>query len=181
MPRVGEVMTRDVITVSPGLPLRDLVELLAARHIGGAPVVAGGKVVGVVTGADVLSFLASEPVVPALRPEDTDWEQEPVGEWEEGEEAPGAYFGDFWPDAGADAVERLKSVGTPEWDLLGEHTVAEAMTRKVASVSPHDDLAAAARRLEAGGVHRLLVLDRGTLAGILTTSDVSRAVAHHRS
>jgi CBS domain-containing protein len=174
-------MTRDVITVSPGLSLRDLVDLLAARHIGGAPVVAGRKVVGVVTGADILSFLASEPVVPPTLPGDADTVLEPAEEWTDEEQALGAYFGDFWPDAGADAVARLQSSESPEWDLLEDHTVAEAMSRRIASVSPHDDVAAAARKLESAGVHRLLVLDRGALVGILTTSDVSRAVAHHRA
>lgn len=180
MPRVRDVMTPDVISVSPELSLRDLVDLLAAEHITGAPVVVGGKVVGIVTADDVLSFLSSQPVVPTTRPTDSEYDFEPVGEWVEDEEAPGAYFFDAWSDAGADAVERLRTVSSPEWDLLAEHVVAEAMSRKVASVGPDADLASAAERMERFGMHRLLVLDRGTLVGILTTSDITRAVARHR-
>lgn len=180
MIRVRDVMTPGVMTVTPELPLRDLVELLATEHITGAPVIAGDKVVGVVTGEDVLTFLSMEPGVPALRPEDMDDESEPLGEWQEGEDAPGAYFADLWPDAGAEAVERLRSVSTPEWDLLAEHSVAEAMSRNVVSVSPGDDLHEAAQRMEQAGVHRLLVMDGALLIGILTTSDVTRAVAEGR-
>jgi CBS domain-containing protein len=180
MVRVRDVMTRDVLSVSPQLSLRDLVELLATEHIGGAPVVAGGNVVGVVTMDDVLTFLSMVPGVPAEQPENLDFEAEPVGEWEEGEEAPGAFFADMWSDAGADTVERLRSVGSPEWDLLSERTVAEAMSRAIVSVRPSDDLATAAHRMEGANVHRVLVMERGALVGIVTTSDVTRAVAQAR-
>lgn len=180
MVRVRDVMTTAVTTVTPELSLRDLTELLAAEHISGAPVVAGGRVVGVVTADDVLSFLASQPGVPTTRPTDSEYDFEPVGEWVEDAEAPGAWFFDAWSDAGADAAERLRTVSSPEWDLLAEHVVGEAMSRTVVSVGPGEDLAAAARRMEGAGVHRLLVLDGGALVGILTTSDVTRAVARQR-
>jgi CBS domain-containing protein len=129
---------------------------------------------------DVLTFISMVPGVPAERPEDLDYEAEPVGEWEEGEEAPGAFFVDTWSDAGADTVERLRSVDSPEWDLLSERTVAEAMSRAIVSASPSDELATAAHRMEGANIHRLLVMDRGRLVGIVTTSDVTRAVAHPR-
>lgn len=180
MIRVQDVMSPGVLTVTPELPLRDLVELLATEHITGAPVVTGDKVVGVVTGEDVLTFLSMEPGVPAARAEDMDYEAEPLGEWEEGAEAPGAWFADLWPDAGAEAVERLRSVSSPEWDLLAEHSVAEAMSRKVVAVSPGDPLQVAAGKMEQAAVHRLLVMEDARLVGILTTSDVTRAVAEGR-
>lgn len=180
MIRVRDVMTPGILTVSAELPLRDLVDLLAAEHISGAPVVSGGKVVGVVTSEDVLTFLSMEPAVPASRPEDQDYESEPEGEWEEGEEAPAAFFADLWPDAGAELVERMRAVASPEWDLLGEHTVSEAMSRKIVSAGPGDELPAAARKMNALGVHRLLVMDGGELVGVVTTSDVTRAVGEGR-
>ena len=41
--KVREWMTSDVVSVAPGLTLRSAAELLATRHIGGAPVVAGSR------------------------------------------------------------------------------------------------------------------------------------------
>jgi CBS domain-containing protein len=181
MTRVRDIMTPELVAVSPELPLRDLVEMLAQRHIGGVPVLAGSRVVGVVSMDDVMSFLSSQPVVPTVRPEDTDYDlEEPEAEAEEGEEAPGAYFADVWSDAGADVVERFAAGRGPEWDLLGEHVVAEAMSRRVRSIAPAADVVEAARVMRDAGVHRLLVMENGALLGIVTTTDVSNAVAAHR-
>ena len=51
---VRDVMTRDVLTVSPATPLMEVARLLAERGISGLPVVEGGRVVGVVSEADIL-------------------------------------------------------------------------------------------------------------------------------
>ncbi len=48
-------MTRDVITVRPGLPLKDVARLLIEKRISGVPVVGdGGEVLGIVSEADIL-------------------------------------------------------------------------------------------------------------------------------
>lgn len=52
---IREVMTTDVVSVTTGTPFKDLVVLLAARHVSGAPVVdANGVVIGVVSETDLL-------------------------------------------------------------------------------------------------------------------------------
>ena len=178
---VKQIMTPDLVMVTPELTLRDLVELLAREHISGAPVMDGHQVVGVVSADDVLSFLSSEPVVPSEREMDTVTEElSPADEWQEGDEAPGAFFLDIWADAGADVAERLREVQSPEWDLLGEHTVTEAMSRRVFRVGPDESVAAAARLMERAGVHRLLVMDGDTLFGLVSTTDIMQAVAEGR-
>jgi len=53
--KVDEVMTRDVRTVSPEATLKHVAEILSGRGISGLPVVDGGRVVGVVSEADVLA------------------------------------------------------------------------------------------------------------------------------
>ncbi|MGH7713105.1 MAG: CBS domain-containing protein, partial [Gemmatimonadaceae bacterium] len=58
-------MTTDVLSVSPELSVRDAMALLASRHVSGAPVVTGGKVVGVISSTDLLDFAASLPGVPS--------------------------------------------------------------------------------------------------------------------
>jgi CBS domain-containing protein len=52
--QVKDVMTRDVISVSPSTPLRDAAALLVVHRISGLPVVADGAVVGVISQRDVL-------------------------------------------------------------------------------------------------------------------------------
>jgi len=53
--RVRDLMTKDVITISPEASLKDLAGILAERGISGLPVVDGeGQLVGVVSEADVL-------------------------------------------------------------------------------------------------------------------------------
>ena len=178
---VKHIMTPDLISVTPELTLRNLVELLAREHISGAPVLEGHRVVGVISADDVLSFLASEPVVPAEREMDTVTEEMSlVDEWKEGDEAPGAFFLDIWADAGADVAERLSAVESPEWDLLGEHAVAEAMSRRVFRIGPDESVGAAARLMERAGVHRLLVMDDDNLLGLVSTTDIMQAVAEGR-
>ncbi|MGY2048256.1 CBS domain-containing protein [Methylobacterium sp. JK268] len=55
--RVGDVMTRAVATVAPGTPLDEVVELMRRLHIRRVPVVEGGRLVGIVTRADLLRAL----------------------------------------------------------------------------------------------------------------------------
>jgi len=175
---VAELMSTDVVSVAPELTLRVALELLAARHIGGVPVVAGTRVVGVLSMSDILSFQASTPVVPAAEPDRPAWELESPEEWREGDDSPSAYFSDLWPDAGADVLERFEQTGTPEWDQLAEHTVAEAMTRTVIAVGPGTAVRAAARLMTRNDIHRLLVLQDGKLCGVLSAMDVVRAAGH---
>jgi CBS-domain-containing membrane protein len=52
---VSKVMTRDVITVTPSTPLKDVARLLVQRRVSGMPVVdEDGTVVGVVSEGDIL-------------------------------------------------------------------------------------------------------------------------------
>jgi len=57
--RVEDVMTRRVITATPGTPLRDIAALLEKNRIKRVPIVAKGKVVGIVSRANLIQALAS--------------------------------------------------------------------------------------------------------------------------
>jgi CBS domain-containing protein len=53
--QVGDVMTRDVVTISPDAPFKHIEQLMDEHHISALPVVDGeGGVVGVVSEADLL-------------------------------------------------------------------------------------------------------------------------------
>lgn len=55
----GALMTQNVLTVPPSMPVEALAELLAERHVSGVPVVnAEGTLLGLVTEADLIRRLA---------------------------------------------------------------------------------------------------------------------------
>lgn len=55
--RVGQAMTREVLTVAPETPLEEAAMLLINHRIGGLPVVKDGRVVGIITETDLLKAL----------------------------------------------------------------------------------------------------------------------------
>lgn len=175
---VREIMTHNVVTLSPDDTLRDAIGVLDAERISGAPVVARGELLGVLSTTDLLTFEAATPGVPT---EDDTRVQEPaVGtdEPRKDETHPvSAYFTDIWDNAGADVLERMRSTTSPEWDVLGEHVVSEAMSPGVRSVQAHASLADAAAYMLDERIHRALVLDGDRLVGIVAALDFLRAIA----
>lgn len=178
--RLRDIMSSDVITVHPEMTLRDVIGVLTGRGVSGAPVVAGDRVLGVISATDVLEFETATPGVPTERDDRSEWGEWEPEEWEEGAEPPAGYYVEMWPDAGADIGERFRSVEGPEWDVLAEHTVSEAMTRTLCALSPEAEVPAAAEYMLKAGIHRVLVVDEGRLAGIVSTTDIVRAVAERR-
>src|SRR6185437_1070335 len=126
MLKVREIMTPNVYTLAPETTLRNAVSLFTERHVGGAPVVTGGRVVG-----------------------------------------------------GAEAEDQVEA-SPPEPDLLGEHTVSDAMSRRVCRISPDADVSEAADYMKRAGIHRMFVMEGERLVGIVTTMDIARAVAEHK-
>jgi len=186
MLRLREIMTTDVMAMSPETTLREAMELLARRHVSGAPVLTDrGELVGIVTAMDLIAFAATLAGVPTERDSQEEWGEfaEPTIEDEIDEEATpgGAYFSQLWDDAGADVSERMDSVSGPEWNVLEEHTVSEVMTRTpVAMLPPTAPVEAAADLMRTQGIHRVLVVDDARLVGIVSTLDVVRAAADRR-
>jgi CBS domain-containing protein len=64
--KVGDVMTERVITVTPETPICDLVALMETKHVKALPVVDQGRLVGIVSRADVMAavigLLSEKPV-----------------------------------------------------------------------------------------------------------------------
>jgi CBS domain-containing protein len=186
MLRLRDIMTTDLVTVDPNLTIREEMDTFAARRISGAPVVAGGVVVGVVSATDLLQFAASLPGVPTQR----DLAHDPLDDVsgddiemanmlpEHRDEPAAVFFTDLWDDAGATVVERMAVPTTAEWNSLEEHTVSEAMTRApVHSLTPETFVTMAADYMRRAKIHRVLVMTGRKLVGLVTTGDISNAVA----
>lgn len=66
--RAEDVMTRDVVTTSEDTPLPQVAALLERHHVKRVPVLRGGKLVGIVSRANLLQgFALSEPTWPMLQ------------------------------------------------------------------------------------------------------------------
>lgn len=181
MLKLRDIMTPDVVTVTPDTTLRDAADLFSRRHVSGAPVVSGADIVGVVSTSDLLEFAGSHPGVP------TDEELEPAWadinappEPELSELPPDPFFTEPWALADDEPMDEPPAVEGPEWSAFDQHTVEEVMTRRLYALSPDDDVTAAASLMDTARIHRVIVAEEGRLAGIVTATDVAKAVAEHR-
>jgi CBS domain-containing protein len=172
-------MTPDVVTLSPEVTILDAMGILSSHHVQGAPVVRGPEVVGVISATDLMAFAASVPGVPIEQlgsAVDDEWETPP--EWQTGDDSESNYFTELWTDAGADTSVRFAALEGPEWNVLLEHTVSEAMTAApVHMFSADTPVRIAAELMGTAQIHRVLVTDGSKLLGIVTTMDITRAVA----
>ena len=184
MLRLRDIMTTDLITLDPNLTIREAMDVFASKHISGAPVVVGDEVVGVISATDLMQFAASLPGVPTEREPVADLLDDLADNGVEAaarpvEEDPSAvFFTEFWDDAGATVVERMAVPATAEWNSLEEYTVSDAMTRTpLHALPPTTFVNVGAEYMSERSIHRLLVMTGRQLLGVVTTSDITRAVA----
>jgi CBS domain-containing protein len=146
--KAGDVMVKDVISVGPETPVREVALLMLERRISGVPVVDGEqRVLGIVSEGDLIR-----------RPEiDTD-------------HAPKGWLGLFLSDE-----ERAR-------DFVKSHgrKAREVMTRPALGVAPDTPLAEVVRLMERHRIKRLVVVESGKLAGLVTRTDLLRAVVAHQ-
>lgn len=174
-----QIMTTELVTVSPDLTLQEVARVFAESNISGAPVVSGRELVGVVSTTDLVQFETTNPGAPRHHEDRTEWgEIQALTALDESDDPePAVYFTDMWEDAGADVLERFES-DSPEWNRMAETTVGSVMTTSVVSLTPTASVQEAARLMRLAGVHRILVVnDEGELVGLVSSSDIVRAVA----
>lgn len=183
MLKVRDIMTREPITVTPGTSLRNAMELFTREHISGAPVSSGGKLVGVISSNDLLAFAAAPPERARAPDAGSEFDGLSALKDDDGVElvddtlSDGAFFTDLLNDADTDVDVRFAGMSDPNLDVLDEYTVADAMTTKVKTIGPDEPAIEAARMMQEAKVHRLLVMEHHRLAGIVSTTDLNRAVA----
>jgi len=180
MLRLQDIMTRDVVTLDPEMTLRDALDILSARHISGAPVVAGSRVIGVFSAMNAIEFLAATSSVSETEDDDQPGADSVDDAMDSLPDPSPAYFVNFWKDASSDVTERLHDVNTSAWDFLARHTVAEAMSRRLAVLAPSADARMAAEAMQRTQAHRVMVMDGPRLVGIVSALDIARAVAERR-
>lgn len=165
---VRDLMTDDLVTVTPSYSLREAAEAMAEEHVSGLPVVDDGMAVGVISATDLLGFAA----------EASGERAESGGGRRGGAEIPSGYYTDD-PAEGAYQAQELLETDRPEWNALEEHRVSEYMTRALITLAPDSSVQEAAASMLGAGVRRLLVVDVDRLVGLVSSTDVLEAVAEH--
>ncbi len=142
-----DVMTKKVLTIGPDTPISALIDQLRATKFSGFPVVDG---VGKVQG-----LISQNDVLRAL--------------------AAGA-GSDFQAVKRKAAVHLLEGNRASADAVLGMK-VRDLMTPKIIGCAPNDDLKKVAKMMVQKRVHRVVVLERGKVLGLISATDVVRHVA----
>ena len=148
--RAMDVMTTNVITISPITTVQEIAQLLSERNISGVPVVdASNRLIGIVSEGDLLHRVETG-TEQRLRRRRRSW----------------------WLDRFA-AEEELAR------DYVKSHgrTAEDVMTREVVTVSESTDLAEVANLLETKRIKRVPVVKDGQLVGIVSRANLVRALA----
>lgn len=191
MLQVRDVMTKDVVTVSPEHTLREAMALLSEHHVSGAPVVAGHKVVGVVSGTDLMEYAAALPPANQAEarrldmPRDEDAgvladDDAPDADEDDEDAREALWFLREWRAESIAEDDRITDSDGVTWTALDEHLVREVMTEQVVSVLGTMPLAAAADLMRRRRLRRVLVMQDDRLVGIMSSTDIVAAVADGR-
>jgi len=151
------VMTRDVVVLRPDMSVIQADRMLLQKHVSGAPVVDGQRLVGVMSRADAVRAL-----------------------YEDQREA--ARISDFYTSPlpiPLPALELLAKNSQHLAEHIAKRRVSEIMTADPITVGPRDDLETISRLMATERIHRLPVVDDDELVGIVTSLDIVRMVAVH--
>ena len=145
----ADVMQTQVITVSPVDPLHMVQRLFFEEEIHGAPVVDDeGRVRGMITTMDLIRAATEANESKGV---DLIHVFEDIG------------VGGSWVNASEEFQGRL-----------GETVVEDAMTENVVAVAPDTSVSDVARVLRENKIHRVLVVNKETLLGIISSFDLIR-------
>ena len=174
MLKLGTLMTPAPVTIAAEASLRQAVDLLAAIGVNSLPVMAGDHIVGLLSSDSIIAFESNTPGVPTERDVSDIFDEDQRSS----DDVPAVeFFAEMWDDTSLDVVERMRVSDSPEWDVLSEHTVEEAMISDPPQLPVDMTVRSAAEFMRRTGAHRVLVVDGGRLRGIVTTMDITRAVA----
>jgi CBS domain-containing protein len=143
----ADVMQTQVITVAPTDPLHTVKRLFFEEEIHGAPVVdEEGRVRGMITSMDLIRAAAEE------------------------DEGGGVDFAIAFEDLGFGWENASESFQ----NRLAEAVVTDAMSDSAVSVAPNTPVSDVARILRENKIHRVLVISKETLLGIISSFDLIR-------
>lgn len=151
---VQEAMTPNPVTCNIDDTVSSVGGLMRSKRIGGLPVMEGTRLAGMVTETDLLKLLVTKG------PSDDLWLPSPL----EVIELPIREFINW---------ERTKEALTD----IGSRKVGEIMSSPVVTITPGDDIEAAASLMLHRKIDRLAVVSNDILKGIITREDIVWAIS----
>ncbi len=165
---VEDIMQKEVVTVTPDTPVKELLRNMVAAQISGVPVVTeDGEIVGVVSATDVVRLGAESGEIPR-----GDLSLEPLAFLADEDDEPSAPF--FMVPGEWSYPTEGQAEAMPD-ALFEGYAVSDIMTPAVFTVRPRESVEDAAKFLLRGRIHRALVVEDGQLKGIVTAFDLLRA------
>lgn len=157
----SDIMTRDVVTLSPDMTLEVAAERLVQREISGAPVVDDrGRLLGILSESDILRRLKAIA-------------EESLGKRYLANRVHSLDLLAFLGEREHAAVEGV-------YRQLRASKVGDVMTKRAVSVKPTDSIETVAAAMIEHDVNRLPVVDAGRVVGIVTRADLARVLATGR-
>lgn len=149
MARTAEsVMQSSVVSVTPETPLAEVQRLFVEEEIHGAPVVDDeGAILGVITSQDLLRVVNEERDTAVV---DANYMRDEL-----------EFSGPDWTLVPEDFQDRLANL-----------RASDAMTDQVVTVRRNTSIAEVASTMRQHRIHRVFVLENGTLAGVISTFDL---------
>jgi CBS domain-containing protein len=148
MLKARDIMTTEVLTVSPETSIAALSKTLENRKIGGLPVVdKGGRLLGVITQSDLVERARDLELPPAINILDFH----------------------FYLQIPSHLLQRVEK-------MLGT-TVGDCMTPNPVTVAPDTPVSRIAALMAKQKVHTIPVLEGGKIVGVIGKMDLVRAMA----
>ncbi|WP_408955558.1 CBS domain-containing protein [Natroniella sp. ANB-PHB2] len=144
MTKAADIMTEDVIVVSPQMTIKEVSKLFTEEGISGAPVIEGDQLIGIVSGGDL--------IVKNERVKFPNY----------------LYFLDsvFYLDSFKEFEDDFKKIVKMK--------IEDVMTTDIITVEPDDSLETVANLFVDRGIKRVPVIKGEQLVGIITRADLIR-------
>ena len=147
MINADEIMTRNVLTVNPGMEISEAAKILLDNRINGAPVVdSEGNLLGIICQSDLIAQQKKLPI-PSLF----------------------TFLDGLIPLSSTKQMEK-------EVRKIAAITVEQAMTRNPVTVKPNTGIEAMAGLMVDNSFHTLPVVTNGKLVGIVGKEDILRTI-----
>ena len=153
-----DIMQSDVKTVEAGMSLAALEDTLLRNRIGGAPVLEGGVLVGIVSRSDIVRTLSLDRALSGVV---SDFYRSIADE-------SGEPMADQWKQA--QGVDKH----------LEQRTVRDAMTPELITVAADAPVQAVAQLMRERHIHRVLVTAGKQLLGLISSTDLIQLIADGR-
>ena len=152
----ADIMSHPVIAARKEMTIRELIVLLEEKQISGVPVVdADDCLIGVISITDLLLLGAGT------------------------ENASGFEESDFHSSPAMDEMGKTQSLLEPEEEFL-DRPIPEIMSRTVITVSGQSHIGEVAARMVSNRIHRVIVVQGEKIVGIVSVTDILRALRDWR-